>query len=145
MLHFFINLDKWNSLPAAYKAVLANAAHHANTDMQAKYDPQPGRAEARRRRRRAAAPLPAGGHAGLLQGRQEVYAETAATNPTFKKVHDNHMAFRGDQYLWWQVAEFNMDNFMVRAKAAGSSELPRFQRSGMEDPAATPGFSFGRS
>jgi hypothetical protein len=29
------------------------------------------------------------------------------------------MAFRGDQYLWWQVAEFNMDNFMVRAKAGG--------------------------
>ncbi len=38
MLHFFINLDKWNSLPKSYQAVLANAAHHANTDMQAKYD-----------------------------------------------------------------------------------------------------------
>ncbi len=50
---------------------------------------------------------------------QELYAETAARTRTFKKVHDNHMAFRGDQYLWWQVAEFNMDNFMVRAKAGG--------------------------
>ena len=24
------------------------------------------------------------------------------------------MAFRGDQYLWWQVAEYSNDTFLIR-------------------------------
>jgi TRAP-type mannitol/chloroaromatic compound transport system substrate-binding protein len=24
------------------------------------------------------------------------------------------IAFRGDQYLWWQVAEYSYDTFMIR-------------------------------
>ena len=24
------------------------------------------------------------------------------------------MAFRSDAYLWWQIAEFGYDNFMIR-------------------------------
>ncbi len=119
-LQFFINLDKWNSLPKSYQAILANAAQHANTDMQAKYDARnPG----------ALKRLVAGGAQlrpfspevmqACFKAAQELYTETAATNAQFKKVHDNYMAFRGDQYLWWQVAEFNYDNFMVRAKAGG--------------------------
>jgi TRAP-type mannitol/chloroaromatic compound transport system substrate-binding protein len=120
MLHMFINLDKWNSLPKSYQAVMTAAAHIANTDMQAKYDA----------RNPAALKRVVAGGAQLrpfspevmqacFKAAGELYAETAAANPQFKKVHDNHMAFRGDQYLWWQVAEFNMDNFMVRAKAGG--------------------------
>jgi TRAP-type mannitol/chloroaromatic compound transport system substrate-binding protein len=120
MLQFFINLEKWNSLPKNYQAILMNAAHHANTDMQAKYDA----------RNPAALKRVVAGGAQLrpfspeimqacFKAAQELYTETCATNPQFKKVHDNYMAFRGDQYLWWQVAEFNYDNFMVRAKAGG--------------------------
>ena len=26
------------------------------------------------------------------------------------------VAFRNDQYLWWQVAEYTYDNFMIRAR-----------------------------
>ena len=26
------------------------------------------------------------------------------------------LAFRNDQYLWWQVAEYAYDNFMIRAR-----------------------------
>ncbi len=26
------------------------------------------------------------------------------------------VAFRGDQYLWWQVAEYTYDNFMIRSR-----------------------------
>ena len=25
------------------------------------------------------------------------------------------VAFRGNQYLWWQVAEYTYDSFMIRA------------------------------
>ena len=46
----------------------------------------------------------------------EVYAETSATNADFKKVYDAIVAFRNDQYLWWQVAEYSFDTFMIRAR-----------------------------
>ena len=26
------------------------------------------------------------------------------------------IAFRNDQYLWWQVAEFTYDGFMIRTR-----------------------------
>ena len=47
----------------------------------------------------------------------EVYAEISATNPEFKKVYDNISAFRADQYLWWRVAEYSYDSYMVRARS----------------------------
>jgi TRAP-type mannitol/chloroaromatic compound transport system substrate-binding protein len=46
----------------------------------------------------------------------EVYTETSAGNADFKKVYDAMVAFRGDQYLWWQVAEYGFDTFMIRAR-----------------------------
>src|SRR6266513_2659306 len=38
MLHNFINIAKWNSLPKHYQAVVHHASHVANTTMTAKYD-----------------------------------------------------------------------------------------------------------
>ncbi|MGL5363854.1 MAG: ABC transporter substrate-binding protein, partial [Bosea sp. (in: a-proteobacteria)] len=52
-----------------------------------------------------------------LKASKELYAETAAKNADFKKVHDAMMAFRGDEYLWFQIAEYTYDNFMIRARA----------------------------
>jgi TRAP-type mannitol/chloroaromatic compound transport system substrate-binding protein len=49
----------------------------------------------------------------------EMYAEITATNADFKKVYDNMVAFRNDEYLWWQVAEYTYDTFMIRARARG--------------------------
>jgi TRAP-type mannitol/chloroaromatic compound transport system substrate-binding protein len=119
MLHAMINIEKWNSLPKNYKAVLEAAAHTANTWMMAKYDA--GNPAALRR-------LIAGGAKlqpfstqimeACLKAANEVYAETSAKNADFKKVHDSYMAFRNDQYLWWQVAEFAFDGFQIRSRRA---------------------------
>jgi TRAP-type mannitol/chloroaromatic compound transport system substrate-binding protein len=49
----------------------------------------------------------------------EIYAETSAKNPEFKKVYDSMAAFRGDEYLWWQVAEYTFDTFQIRALRRG--------------------------
>ena len=46
----------------------------------------------------------------------ELYAETAAANAEFKKVYESTVAFRSDQYLWWQVAEYGFDTFMIRSR-----------------------------
>jgi len=47
----------------------------------------------------------------------DTYNEVGAKNAEFKKVYDSMMAFRGDAYLWWQVAELGFDSFMVRMRA----------------------------
>ena len=49
---------------------------------------------------------------------QELYAETAAKNEGFKKMHDHYMAFRDDQILWARVCEKNFDDFMIAATTA---------------------------
>jgi TRAP-type mannitol/chloroaromatic compound transport system substrate-binding protein len=50
---------------------------------------------------------------------EEVNAETSASNPDYKKVWDSIVAFRNDEYLWWQVAEYTYDSFMIRSRARG--------------------------
>ena len=52
-----------------------------------------------------------------LKASNEVNAETSATNADFKKVLDSMNAFRADDYLWWQVAEYGFDTFMIRNRA----------------------------
>ncbi len=48
-----------------------------------------------------------------------MYDEVAEDNADFKKVWDVMLAFRNDQYLWWQVAEYTYDNFMIRSRTRG--------------------------
>jgi len=119
-LHHFINLDKWNALSPAYKTVVRNASALVNEWMQAKYDTSNPPALKR---------LVAGGAQlrpftqpvleACYKAANEVYAETAAKNADFKKVYEHMVAFRSDQYLWWQVAEYTFDTFMIRTRARG--------------------------
>ncbi len=120
MLHAAFNLAKWNELPKNYQAILASACGYANVDMGAKYDA----------RNPAALKRLVGGGTQLrafppevmdacYKATLELYKETSETNPKFKKVHDHYVAFRGDEYLWWQVAEYSYDSFMIRQRAKG--------------------------
>ena len=38
MIHNFINIEKWNALPPAYKSIVRTASSMANEWMQARYD-----------------------------------------------------------------------------------------------------------
>jgi len=49
-----------------------------------------------------------------LKAALELYHEVGDTNPDFKKVYESMIAFRNDQYLWWQVAEYTYDSFIIR-------------------------------
>jgi TRAP-type mannitol/chloroaromatic compound transport system substrate-binding protein len=119
-LHNFINLTKWNELPKSYQAVIRNASDVATVWMMAKYDAvNPG----------ALKRLVAGGAQlrpftqpvmeACYKAANEVYAETSAANAGFKKMYDSLVPFRNDEYLWWQVAEYSYDTFMIRARARG--------------------------
>ncbi|MEI8144874.1 MAG: TRAP transporter substrate-binding protein [Alphaproteobacteria bacterium] len=120
MLHNFFNTAKYNALPANYKAILFNASHHANTWMQARYDAQNPAAL----RQLVAAgtqlrPFSLEVLEACFKATNEVNAETAAQNADFKKVLEAYNAFRNEEYLWWQVAEYTFDTFMIRARARG--------------------------
>jgi TRAP-type mannitol/chloroaromatic compound transport system substrate-binding protein len=54
-----------------------------------------------------------------LKASEEVNTETSATNADYKKTWDSIVAFRNDEYLWWQVAEYTYDSFMIRSRARG--------------------------
>ena len=119
-VHAFCNLDKWNSLPKNYQAIITNATANANTWMAARYDMQNPSALKR---------LVAGGTQlrpftnevleACLKATNELWAEISAKNPDFKKSIDAMQAYRSDEYLWWQVAEYTFDSFMIRSRTRG--------------------------
>jgi TRAP-type mannitol/chloroaromatic compound transport system substrate-binding protein len=119
-LSFMINKPKWDALPKQYKAVIQAAASHADTEMQAKYDARnPGALKQLVAAGTQLRPFPQEVMEACYKASNELYAETNAQNAKFKKVFDHMMAFRNDEYLWWQVAEYTFDNFMIRARARG--------------------------
>jgi TRAP-type mannitol/chloroaromatic compound transport system substrate-binding protein len=120
MLHNFINIDKWNSLPKSYQEIVRAASDKAHTWMQAKYDAV--NPQAIKRLVAAGAqlrPFPQAVMEASYKAAVDTYNEVGAKNAEFKKVYDSMVAFRGDAYLWWQVAELGFDAFMVRQRARG--------------------------
>ena len=119
-IHVFINLERWNALPAAYKSIIRTSADMTNVWMTAKYDMlNPG---ALKRLLVAGAqlrPFPQPVLEACLKAANEVYAEISASNAEFKKIWEHILAFRNDQYLWWQVAEYSYDTFMIRSRPRG--------------------------
>ena len=117
-LHVFINLDKWNSLPKTYQAIVRTAAADANAWMTAKYDAD---------NPKALRELVAGGtklhpfSTAIMDASwtaaNEVYKETMAKSANFKKVYDSMVAFRREEVLWFRVAENTFDNYMARLSA----------------------------
>ena len=112
--HFMINRAKWNELPRSYQTIVTAAAGSINADVQEKYDARNPAALKR---------LIAGGavlrpfSSSILEASfkasGEVYAEATASNADFKRIYDLIVEFRNDEYLWWQVAEFSYDTFMI--------------------------------
>jgi TRAP-type mannitol/chloroaromatic compound transport system substrate-binding protein len=114
MLHAFINLDKWNSLPKTYQAILRAACHRADQQMMAKYDM--GNASALKRLVAGGAVLRPFSEAVLdatFKATGEVCNEIAAKNPDFKTAYDAMKAVRADNYLWFQLSENTFDQYMM--------------------------------
>ncbi len=117
MLHLFVNTGKWNELPKTYQNAIRIASEAAHNYMQAKYDAaNPG---ALRRLVASGAqlrPFPQPVMEACYKAAHDVYGEVSANNAAFKKMYDALAAFRGDEYLWWQVAEYSFDTFMIRMR-----------------------------
>jgi TRAP-type mannitol/chloroaromatic compound transport system substrate-binding protein len=119
-IHLFVNQAKWKELPKAYQAILTAASGYANNDMLAKYD---ARNPAALRRLLGAGtqlrPYSQEILEAAYKATNEVFDEVSAKNADFKKVVDSVKAFRNEGYLWFQVAEYAYDTFMIRARARG--------------------------
>src|SRR6266568_1656146 len=115
MHHNFINLGKWSELTPTYKSIVRTASSYANEWMQARYDAV--NPLALKKLVAAGAqlrPFPPAVLDACLKASLELYNEVSATNADFKKVWESTLAFRNDQYLWWQVAEYTYDTYLIR-------------------------------
>jgi TRAP-type mannitol/chloroaromatic compound transport system substrate-binding protein len=118
MLHLVINQEQWNKLPKHYQAIVQNACEAANNWMLAKYDfVNPGglRKLIAQGAQLKAFPQPI--MEASLKAAEEYYAETSAKSEAFKKGYESMVAFRGENLLWWQVAELSYDAFMNRLRS----------------------------
>jgi len=94
------------------------ASSRANEWMQAKYDAEnPAALKRLVANGTQLRPFPPAIMDASLRAAIDTYNETSATNPLFKKVWDSYLAFRNDEYLWWQVAELGYDSYMVRNRS----------------------------
>jgi TRAP-type mannitol/chloroaromatic compound transport system substrate-binding protein len=115
--HFMFNTAKFEELPKTYKAIVTAAAGASNVEETGRYDAR--NPQAIKRLVAAGAQLRPFSQPimeACLKASTELYGEISAKNPDFKKVWDNMLAFRNDEYLWWQVAEYSYDTFMIRTR-----------------------------
>ena len=118
-LSLYVGLKAWDALPPLYKEVIASAAADANLWSVSKYDVQNPPAL----RQLVATgtkflPFPPSVMEASFNAANELYAETVAKNPKFKKVYDSWKPFRNEEVLWFRVVENTFDNFMARQSAA---------------------------
>ncbi len=120
MIHVAFNKAKHDALPEAFRAALKTAALSTHAQVLASYDAANpaalkklviGGAELRA--------FPQDLLEAAFKAAGDVYREISDGNPRFKAMLDAATAFRADQYLWWQVAEYTFDNFMIRQRARG--------------------------
>ncbi len=115
-----VNLAKWEELPAAYKAVLATACEAANSNMMANYDyKNPVALRSLVANGAQLRPFPQDVMSAAFDASNDIYEEIMATNAPFKAIWESQVAFRGEAYLWAQIAEYNYDVFMMAQQQAG--------------------------
>jgi TRAP-type mannitol/chloroaromatic compound transport system substrate-binding protein len=115
---FMVNQRAWDGLPDTYRNILEVACGEATMDMAAKYDE--ANPKALRRLIAGGAQLRAWPREIMQAGwraANELYEETAAQNPRFRKMWASYKAFRDEQFQWFRVAENSYENFAFAAAA----------------------------
>lgn len=114
VIHSFVNLEKWNSLPKNYQTALQDACAFANTSMMAKYDAKnPIAIKQLVSEGAVLRPFSQEILEACYKAALEVYANISASNPDFKKIYEDQVAFKREGYLWMQLAEYTFDTFMM--------------------------------
>ncbi len=112
-LSFYVNKEKWETLPKLYQDAFATVSAEVNQWMIAKYDAE---------NPKALATLTQNGAklrsfskeilSAAYKVAQEIYAEESAKNPDFKKIYDHWSAFHNQEYQWFRINENIFQQFM---------------------------------
>ena len=120
MVPLVVDKKKLDALPPTFQAAVQSAAILSGTDMLARYDA--ANPAALRRLVIGGAqlrPFPQELLEAAYKATNDTLREIGDGNPRFKKQLDTLIAFRNEQYLWWQVGEYTFDNFLIRQRAKG--------------------------
>jgi TRAP-type mannitol/chloroaromatic compound transport system substrate-binding protein len=116
-LSAYIDAKKFAALPKEYQAILHIACADAHVDMMSKYDAKnPTALKQLVGSGTQLRPFPKPVMDACYKAAMELYAETSAKNPEFKKVYDDYKKFKDDQNLWFRIAEGAYSNYMYSAK-----------------------------
>ena len=110
----FINLDKWNELPASYQAILRTASMAVDMSTLAEYDFKNPTA-LKRLAQSGAQPMPFPEDVMMagFEASREVYDELSAENAEFKRMWEAQKPFLADWFLYSQTAEYTFDTMMM--------------------------------
>jgi TRAP-type mannitol/chloroaromatic compound transport system substrate-binding protein len=109
----YVNTKKWAELPKEYQTILQLACADAHVDMVAKYDAKnPTALKQLVGSGTQLKQFPKEVMDACYKAAMELYAETSASNPGFKKIYDDYKKFMDDQILWMRVAEGSYNNYM---------------------------------
>lgn len=115
-----INLDKWNELPESYQEAVRTASALANSILTARYDMlNPPALKSLVEKGTILRPYSHDILLACFNAAEETYAEIAAENADFKTLLDSYMGYRRDAYLWFQIAEYAQDTFLMLQQRAG--------------------------
>ena len=120
-VHAFINLEKWNSLPKNYQAILTNAAApRQHLDGRALRHAEPGGAEAAGRRRHAAASVHQRSAGSLPEGDQRaVGAKSRPRTPTSRSRSTRCRPTATTSICGGRSPNTPIDSFMIRSRTRG--------------------------
>ncbi len=120
VIHVAFDKTKYDGLPKPFQAAIRAAAEMANAGMLAAYDRQ--NPAALKRLVVSGAQLrafPQDVLEAAYKATNDTMREIAESNAAFKALLEALLAFRSDEYLWWQVGEYTFDNFLIRQRAKG--------------------------
>jgi TRAP-type mannitol/chloroaromatic compound transport system substrate-binding protein len=116
-LDFFINQKAYDALSPENKAIVENAAAHAHSVMQARYDARnPGSLKQLVGSGTKLRPFSNDVMAEAFKQSLALYEELGEKNPDWKKVYADYAKFRADQNLWFRFTEATFDRFMQAQK-----------------------------
>ena len=120
-ISLYVNQKNWAALPKEYQTILEDACLYAHAEMQARYDAKnPTALKQLVGSGTQLRPFPNEVMAAAFKAANELYEETAASNPKFKKIYEAWKKFRDEQLQWFAVAENRFDNFMQAARSASA-------------------------
>ena len=119
-VHVMFNKAAYEGLPKAYQSLLRTAAQATDANMLQKYDYlNPAAIKRVVAEGAKLRPFSTEIMNACFDKSNEVYAEMEANNPTFKKIWESIKGFRGQHYLYAQVAEYSYDVYMMTLQRAG--------------------------